>query len=81
MAKYDDEFKLAIVKAYLNGEGGVSSLARKWGLPDSKSLREWIRTYQTAGVEGVKRRRTLKDYSVQFKLDVIHFYQLSGESY
>ncbi|SDJ11492.1 transposase [Alteribacillus bidgolensis] len=40
MAKYDEEFKLAIVKAYLIGEGGYRSLAREWGLPDPKPLKK-----------------------------------------
>ncbi|MBU8906491.1 transposase, partial [Desertibacillus haloalkaliphilus] len=81
MAKYDDEFKLRIVKAYLSGEGGYRRLAKEWGLPDSKPLRNWVRIYNTVGEKGLERRKTSKSYSGKFKLDVIHYYQTSGESY
>lgn len=32
MAKYSQEFKLEVVRAYLNGDGGYESLARKFQL-------------------------------------------------
>ncbi len=81
MAKYDEAFKLRIVKAYLNGKNSCLGLAKEWGLSDCKSLRNWVRIYEAVGEKGLKRRKTKKNYSRQFKLDVVHYYQTSGESY
>lgn len=81
MAKYDESFKLGIVKAYLNGEGSYRELAKEWGMPDSKPLRNWVRIYETVGKAGLQRKRAHQKYSVHFKLDVIHYYQTSRESY
>lgn len=38
MAKYDLAFKLAVVKAYLAGEGGYKTIANKFGIPSKKLL-------------------------------------------
>nr|WP_084179150.1 IS3 family transposase [Virgibacillus alimentarius] len=37
MAKYDLAFKLAVVKAYLAGEGGYKLLANKFGIPAKRT--------------------------------------------
>ena len=81
MAKYDFDFKLSVVKEYLDGEGGFKYLAKKWGLPSHTPLREWVLTYKQVGEEGLRRRKSNKTYSLNFKLDVIKYYQNSGESY
>lgn len=39
MSNYDDPFKLGIVKANLNGEGGYDTLVKKWGMSSSTPLK------------------------------------------
>lgn len=39
MAKYNDEFKLGTVRDYLNNEGEYARIAKEWGMPDSRPLK------------------------------------------
>lgn len=48
---YSAEFKLRIVEEYLSGEGGSEALARKYGLSDSKRVRDWVKIYKEHGPE------------------------------
>ena len=36
MAKYSYEFKLQVVQAYLDGEGGYRYLSKKYGVPSKR---------------------------------------------
>lgn len=65
MAKYDFAFKLAIVKAYENGEGGYRFLAKKFNIPSFRTVEKWVKTYQTFGKEALERKRKNKTYTVQ----------------
>ncbi|NYA10895.1 helix-turn-helix domain-containing protein, partial [Klebsiella pneumoniae] len=42
------------VKAYINGEGSLSTISHKVGISE-RQFREWIRKYKTNGVEGLIR--------------------------
>jgi transposase-like protein len=42
MAKYSFEFKKKIVQAYLNGEGGYTFLADKYGVPSDSNVKKWV---------------------------------------
>ena len=42
MAKYSLTFKLKVVTAYLNSEGGYSSLAKKYGVKDATQVLRWL---------------------------------------
>lgn len=81
MTKYTTDFKIGIVKEYLSGVAGVDSLAKKHGLPTGTTLSRWIHAYNTLGEDGLKRSRTNKVYSVDFKLKAITMYENSGKSY
>lgn len=70
MVKYSEEFKLRLVREYLEGPMGHTLFAKKYGLSSSTPLRGWIKAYQTYGVEGLRRRDKRTSYPVQFKLDV-----------
>jgi len=73
MAKYDFKFKLKVVKSYLNGEGGYSSLAKRYGIPNHAQVQRWVNTYNTLGKDGLKLKNKDTYYTVQFKLDVINY--------
>ena len=81
MAKYSEEFKLKLVTEYLNGNLGYERLAKKYNMPSKSPLQTWVRTYQTQGVLGLRRRKKKEAYSVQFKLDTVQFMLETGASY
>ena len=43
--KYSKELKIKAVQAYLNGEGSLREICKKYGIKDNKSLRSWILWY------------------------------------
>lgn len=45
MGKYTDQAKLAAVKDYCSGEGGLKTVARRHGV-DATLLRQWVAGYR-----------------------------------
>ena len=80
MAKYSFEFKMEIVQAYLNGEGGYRYLSNKYNI-HSSILKTWVASYRELGKDGLLRSRKNKKYSFQFKLSVVELYLSSEVSY
>jgi|SRR5699024_1765169 len=81
MAKYNFNFKLAVVTAYLTGEGGHKSLADRFSITDKSTVRKWVKVYEVMGESDLKRVKSHKTYSVQFKLDVLQYKLRTEESY
>lgn len=81
MAKYSYEFKKQIVDAYLRGEGGFEYLAKKYGIPDTKQVRNWVRNYKEFSEKGLMRSRKKENYSFKKKLTVVELYLTSEISY
>lgn len=81
MAKYDKAFKLAVVKAYLNGQDSYVTIAKKFNIASHSTVIKWVKGYQTFGVAGLERRNIKKSYTVQFKLDVLDYKLRTGKSY
>lgn len=81
MAKYSFEFKLQIVKEYLESYLGYQLLAKKYNIPSETPIKIWVRAYKAFGKDGLRRKYSKKVYSVQFKLDVLHFMKQTGASY
>ncbi|EQF23110.1 transposase family protein [Clostridioides difficile CD160] len=73
MAKYDFNFKLKVVKSYLNKEGGYVSIAKQHGVANHSQVERWVNTYNTLGENGLKRKNKNTFYTIQFKLDVINY--------
>lgn len=44
---YSKEFKEKVVTAYFNGEGSTNDLTIKYDIPSSKTLRNWILSYNS----------------------------------
>lgn len=80
MAKYSEEFKLKVVREYLNGPLGYELLAKKYNIPSITPIRRWVNAYKSFGMKGLQKKRSKKMYSVQFKLDVLHFMKETGAS-
>ena len=81
MAKYSLTFKLKVVTAYLNGEGGYEYLTKKYGVKDTSQVRRWINVFKEFGKEGLCRKRNNTRYTSEFKLAVVESYLTSELSY
>ncbi|MGE7997627.1 transposase [Lysinibacillus sp. NPDC093190] len=73
---YSTEFKVKVVRAYLNGEGSYRTLANQYGIRSSTQLKQWVKIFQeagstetferiSAGAKGVKNH--LKGKRIHFK--------------
>ena len=43
---YDLEFKIKLAELYLEGAGGIRTLAKEYGLKSDKQLRDWVSKYK-----------------------------------
>lgn len=69
MAKYDERFKLKVVKEYLSGSGGSKTVGAKHGLGHA-TVRRWVSSYREHGVSGLRRKGA--SYDAAFKLQVLN---------
>lgn len=81
MAKYSEEFKLKVVNEYQSGSLGYKLLAKKYNIPSSSPIIQWVRSFEEFGIDGLKRKKKKQHYSVQFKVDVLHFMKQTGASH
>ncbi|PQL24136.1 IS3 family transposase [Veillonella tobetsuensis] len=81
MAKYSLIFKLKVVTAYLNGEGGYEYLTKKYGLKTTSQVRRWISAFKEFGKDGLCRKRNNTRYTSEFKLAMVESYLTSELSY
>lgn len=54
---YSKEFKLRAVKMYLEGDSGYLRICKELGIPDTKTIRLWVKNYRTTGMAGLEERR------------------------
>lgn len=78
MTKYSTEFKMKVVKEYLESNISYISLSNKYGISNGCVIRRWVNAYKTQGYEGLKVKRKNTQYTLEFKLDVVNLY-LTGE--
>ena len=71
MSKYSSEFKLEVVKYYLENNVGYKTTAKHFGVASAPVLR-WIRKYKENGYEGLVRNLKTS-YSGEFKQNVIEY--------
>lgn len=83
MAKYSFEFKKKVVQEYLNGEGGVLYLSKRYNISQTSAaqVKRWIKSYQEFGDSGLQRKRKNNSYSFEFKLHVVELYLRNEVSY
>ncbi|PID23323.1 IS3 family transposase [Sporosarcina sp. P7] len=70
MRKIHVEDKIQAVKRYIEGNESLREIAQSIGI-DKSEIRYWVQRYRYHGENGFKKPCT--SYSVQFKLDVIHY--------
>ena len=80
MAKYSFEFKMSVVKDYLDGQGGYRYLSEKYGI-HHRLVERWVACYRQYGENGLTRSRKQKSYTFEFKLHVVELYLTSELSY
>ena len=78
MSKYSAEFKIKLVKEYLEGKISYNELAIKYSIPNKETITVWVNTYESQGYDGLKVSRKDNSYSLDFKLNVVNLY-LTGE--
>ena len=76
MTRYSSELQIA--SDYLNGRGSYNGLSKKYNITPS-IIRTWVNTAELNGLESLKVKRTKREYSVSFKLDVVSYYLKSDE--
>lgn len=81
MSKYSFEFKKQVVDAYLQGKGGYTFLAEKFGVTNRRQVLNWVHYYEKFGDEGLFRSRKNESYSFEYKLRVVELYLSSEVSY
>lgn len=81
MAKYNYDFKLKVVQAYLSGEGGFKYLADKYGISSCSHVKRWTAAYKEFGTDGLIRSRKNQSYAFKFKLHVVELYLTTEVSY
>jgi transposase len=77
MAKYDEQFKLTVVREAAQGIVGRESLARRYGL-DHSMVRRWVASYARHGAAGLAKKYTR--YDVAFKQQVLERIRVQGLS-
>lgn len=68
--KYSSKKRLEAVQAYLEGAGGWRYVAEQHGV-EMTSLRNWVAMYREHGAAGLARKSRGRNYSAEFKLEVI----------
>lgn len=78
MTKYSTEFKMKVVKEYLESNISYKSLSEKYKLSHQETVKRWVNAYKSQGYEGLKVKRKNTQYTLEFKLNVVNLY-LTGE--
>lgn len=82
MSKYSVEFKVKVVREYLEGKTGATLLERKYNIPSSGLLRSWIRKYKSQGISAFQRKvKQNYAYSRVFKENAVQLYLSSELTY
>lgn len=68
MAKYEESFKLLVVRQHLSESVGTRTLATRHGL-DQATVRRWVQSYAEHGIQGLRKK--FSHYSAKFKLFVL----------
>ena len=72
MSKYSEEFKLKVVKYYLNNIYGWEYVAKQFDIPAWTTVRKWVRKYEEHGGKGLIKNQK-SSYSGKFKQDVVEY--------
>lgn len=80
MVKYDLEFRIKAVTAYLDGTGSIT-VARRFGIARHDTVLLWVKRFQRFGVAGLESRVIHSDYTREFKVRVLDWKKQHQASY
>lgn len=72
MTKFNLKFRVNVVTEYLTGKGSTF-LAKKYDIGNHSIVLDWVRRFERRGIEGLKARSMISEYSSQFKVDVLNW--------
>ena len=72
MSKYSYEFKLKVIKYYIDELHGYKLTAKHFNIPSASTVRKWVRRYNEHGAEGLEKNK-ITSYSGEFKQNVIEY--------
>lgn len=72
MSKYSIEFKLKVIRYYLEENHSYSECMKKFDIPTKSIINRWIHKYETHGVEGILKQLK-SSYDGNFKQDVVEY--------
>ena len=72
MSKYSNEFKLEVVKYYLEEQHSYRECCRKFNIPSMTPIKKWVNKYEMYGPEGIVRRIN-SSYDGNFKQNVVEY--------
>lgn len=72
MSKYSNEFKLEVIKYYLEENHSYRECCKKFNIPSMTPIKRWVDKYKLYGIEGIMN--PLKSsYSGNFKQKVVEY--------
>lgn len=78
MTKFSTDFKLNVVKFYLENNVSKHEIAKQFGVIKSEVIK-WIALFEHHGESGLRPRYT--NYSQEFKIDVLNYMNENGTSF
>ena len=72
MSKYSNEFKLKVIKYYLENHHSYTECCRKFNIPSKEPIRRWVHKYELYGVEGIIKQLK-SSYDGNFKQNVVEY--------
>lgn len=78
--KHSFEFKVKVVKDYLNEEGGYKYLGKKYNIHHTL-VTKWVAQYKQLGYDGLTKSMTHTHYSGEFRRAVLQYRQENQLSY
>lgn len=72
MSKYSNEFKLKVIKYYLEDHHSYSECMKKFNIPSKTPISNWVRKYEEFGIEGIIKQLK-SSYDGNFKQNVVEY--------
>lgn len=72
MSKYSNEFKLQIIKYYLEENHSYLECCKKFNIPSKTQIKEWVKKYKQHGPDGLIKRQN-SSYDGGFKQYVVEY--------
>ena len=72
MSKYSNEFKLQVIKYYLEEHHSYLECCKKFNIPSSTPVTKWVNRYKMYGIEGLLKQQ-ISSYDGKFKQNVVEY--------